>query len=186
MSERFFETPRLIARRFEPRDLAAFVAMRSNPQIAEFQNWENFTDEDGRKFLSWVQGRDPGDPGWFQFALEEKSSGAFIGDCGLRILESDNRLAQIGYTIAAPFWNRGYASEAVVTLIDYAFITFPLHRISASVDPLNTRSLRVLEKAGLAKEAHFRKSEWFKGEWADDAIYAILRTEWSLAQKTGQ
>jgi RimJ/RimL family protein N-acetyltransferase len=33
----------------------------------------------------------------------------------------------------------------------------------------------VLEKAGFAKEAHFRGSEWFTGAWADDAVYARLR-----------
>jgi RimJ/RimL family protein N-acetyltransferase len=33
----------------------------------------------------------------------------------------------------------------------------------------------VLEKAGFAKEAHFRGSEWLKGAWADDAVYARLR-----------
>jgi RimJ/RimL family protein N-acetyltransferase len=43
------------------------------------------------------------------------------------------------------------------------------------VDPRNAASCRVLEKAGFVKEAHFRGSEWFKGAWADDAVYARLR-----------
>ena len=58
--------------------------------------------------------------------------------------------------------------------VAYAFASFPIHRIIASVDPRHVASVRVLEKAGLVKEAHFRQSEWFKGAWADDAIYAVL------------
>jgi [ribosomal protein S5]-alanine N-acetyltransferase len=177
MSERFFETPRLLARRFGPRDLKALSAMRGDSEVSRYQNWDSFSESDGRTFLTWIARRHPGEAGWFQFALEDRETGRFIGDCGLKILESDNRLAEIGYTFERPSWNRGYATEAVRGLLDYAFSVFPLHRISASVDPLNTASVRVLEKAGFVKEAHFRQSTWFKGRWADDAIYAILRAD---------
>jgi RimJ/RimL family protein N-acetyltransferase len=180
----FFESPRLIARRFGTDDLADFVAMRSDPEVARFQSWENFTQEEGREFLEWLAGSNPGAPGWFQFALERKEDGAFVGDCGLRTVETDNRLAQIGYTIARPYWRRGYAREAVRALTAYAFATFPLHRITASVDPLNLASVRVLERTGFVKEAHFRQAEWFKGDWADDAIYAMLASE--AVQVTGE
>lgn len=171
----FFETERLIARRFDPRDLGDFTAMRADPLVARYQNWENFTEADGRNFLHDIAGAEPGAPGWFQFALEEHGSGCFIGDCGLRTMEHDTRLGQIGYTIARSHWGRGFATEAVVALVRYAFGAFPFHRITASADPRNSASCRVLEKAGFTKEGHFRQSEWFKGEWADDAIYAVLR-----------
>lgn len=170
-----FESRRLIARRFGPRDLAAFVAMRADPEVARYQSWSSYSTEEGREFLEILAGRTPGDPGWYQFALEARDGGAFVGDCGLRILETDARLAQIGYTIAGPQWNKGYATEAVIALTAYAFANFPLHRITASVDPRNAASCRVAEKAGYVKEAHFRESEWFKGAWADDVIYARLR-----------
>jgi RimJ/RimL family protein N-acetyltransferase len=174
--EQFFATPRLIARRFAPNDLDAFVAIRGDPDAARFQDWESFSERDGRDFLEWVRPRNPGEPGWFQFALERKEDRTLVGDCGLRILEPDNRLARVGYTIARPYWGQGYATEAVLGMIDYAFASSPIHRITASVDPRHTASIRVLEKAGFAKEAHLRRSLWFKGEWADDAVYAVLRS----------
>jgi len=170
----FFATQRLIARRFTPLDLDAFVAMRAEPEVARFQSWESFTEDDGRAFLDSNALSNPGEPGWFQFALERKEDRKFVGDCGLKTFEADNRLAQIGYTIARQYWSQGYAQEAVRGLIDYAFGNFPIHRIIASVDPRNTASVRVLEKSGFVQEAHFRQSEWFKGAWADDAIYAVL------------
>lgn len=169
-----FETPRLTARRFTPRDLDAFVAMRNDPEVARFQSWTNCTVDEGRALLRTLARRTPGQPGWFQFALEETATGRFVGDCGLNCVEHDARLAQIGYTLSRSVWNRGFATEAVTGLTRYAFATFGFHRITASVDPRNAASCRVLEKAGYVKEAHFRQSEWFKGGWADDAIYARL------------
>ncbi len=174
----FFASPRLIARRFEERDLDVLMAMRADAEVAALQSWDSFTAAEGREFLDWVKDRNPGDPGWFQFALEHRDTGTFIGDCGLRIMEADNRLAQVGYTIVRAYWNMGYATEALTGLLAYAFSTFDLHRIAASVDPRNAASCRVLDKAGFRKEGHFLQSEWFKGEWADDAVYGILRSEW--------
>jgi aminoglycoside 6'-N-acetyltransferase len=172
-----FETPRLIARRFGPRDLGAFVAMRDDPEVSRYQSWERYTEDDGRRFIADLANMEPGEPGWFQFAFEDKASGVFVGDCGLFVDGADRRLARVGYTIARPFWRRGFATEAVAALTAFAFDRFRLHRITASVDPRNTASCRVLEKAGYRKEAHFRQSEWFKGHWADDAIYARVREE---------
>lgn len=169
-----FATERLIARRFQPRDLQPFVAMRNDSDVARFQSWSEFSEAEGYAFLDEIEHVQPGDEGWFQMALEDRGTGLFIGDCGLRIMDNDQRLAQIGYTIARTYWNRGFASEAISGLSDYAFSSFAIHRITASVDPRNIGSCRALEKAGFVKEAHFRKSEWFKGEWADDAVYARL------------
>ena len=172
-----FATPRLIARRFSPRDLDAYAAMRADPEVARYQAWENSTIEDAAKRIAELENRNPGEPGWFQFALEQRETGAFIGDCGLRIMEHDHRLAQIGYTLARDHWNQGHGTEVIRALTGYAFNSFPIHRITASVDPRNQGSCRALEKAGYVREGLFRQSEWFKGAWADDAIYARLRTD---------
>jgi RimJ/RimL family protein N-acetyltransferase len=45
------------------------------------------------------------------------------------------------------------------------------------VDPRNERSLALLERVGMRREAHFVESLWFKGAWADDIVYAILQRE---------
>ncbi|MCA1444018.1 GNAT family N-acetyltransferase [Ensifer sp. IC4062] len=178
----FFASQRLVARPFTRLDLDVLVAIRAEPEVARFQSWECFTEDDGRAFLESNALRNPGEPGWFQFALERTEDRAVIGDCGLKTFESDIRLAQIGYTIARQYWGQGYATEAVRGLIEYAFGNFPIHRITASVDPRNAASLRVLEKCGFVKEAHFRQSEWFKGAWVDDAVYAVLSTDERLRQ----
>lgn len=170
-----FETTRLVARRFGPHDLEPFVAMRRDPQVARFQGWESYCEDDGRRFIEEMELCEPGQPGWFQFALEEKESGTFLGDCALDAHADHPGLARIGYTVARPFWNRGFATEAVASLATFAFDSLGFHRITASVDPYNMASRRVLEKAGFAKLGRFADSEWFKGEWPDDLVYAKTR-----------
>jgi aminoglycoside 6'-N-acetyltransferase len=172
-----FESEHLIARRFGPRDIEAVTAMRSDPEVARYQSWETYSVADATRLLGELRDRNPGDPGWYQFAIALKEGGALVGDCGLRVLETDGRLAQIGYTIARSHWNKGYATEVIGALSSYAFATFGIHRITASVDPRNVASCRALEKAGYRREALFRQSEWFKGDWADDAVYARLRSD---------
>jgi RimJ/RimL family protein N-acetyltransferase len=158
-------------------DIPEIAACRADPDVARYQNWRSYDEKDASELVSEMIFRKPGEVGWLQLVIERKPDGAFVGDCGLRIGE-DKRLAQIGYTIAREHWRHGYATEIVTSLIAYAFAGLNVHRITASVDPRNAASCRVLEKAGFTKEAHFRKSEWFKGEWADDAVYAILASDW--------
>jgi RimJ/RimL family protein N-acetyltransferase len=50
--------------------------------------------------------------------------------------------------------------------------------VFASVDPRNVSSMRLLERVGMRKEAHFVQSLWFKDEWVDDVIFAMLAAEW--------
>lgn len=170
-----FSTARLIARRFQPGDLEPFVAMRSDPEVARYQGWGDYTHDHGRLFLAEMAERAPGQAGWFQFALIDKATGRFIGDCGLDIHASDPEQGRIGYTVARPFWNRGLATEAVAALTAYAFANHALGCISASTDPGNAASGRVLEKTGYTLRGRFRDSCWYDGEWGEDLLYLIER-----------
>lgn len=76
--------------------------------------------------------------------------------------------------------NQSYATEAVRGLIECAFCIShsPHHCV------LSSGTVRVLEESGFVKEADFRLSEWFKGAWADDAIYALLSAGAGLRQRS--
>lgn len=178
------ETPRLRLRPFRPEDLPTFAAYRSDAETARYQSWQApYTLAQAERFLESMAGIEPGTPGeWFQFALERKSDGAMIGDCAFCILaddtDEDTLQAEIGYTLAPAARGRGYATEAVRGLLDHLFAAYGLHRVRANCDPENRASARVLERVGMRCEGHFIESLWFKGDWADELWYAILRREW--------
>ena len=79
---------------------------------------------------------------------------------------------------AADAQGHGYATEALRTVISLLFTEHDVHRISADCDTRNDRSISLLERVGTRREAHHHKSAWWKGEWTDEYVYAILAEEW--------
>lgn len=175
---RTLHTTRLLLRPLTGADVAAICEYRDDPEVARYQGWERCHEADALALVASLADARPGAPGeWFQWGIEERSSGALIGDCGLKTL-ADPRLGMIGYTLGRGHQGQGFATEALRAVVDLAFGRLAMHRLSASVDGDNLRSLALLERLGWRREAHHRRSEWFKGQWCDDVIYAQLHDEW--------
>ena len=179
MSFATLETPRLILRRFADSDLASFRAYRNDPLVARYQSWETCSEQEAVDFINEQKELEVGTPGrWFQFAIELKGEGTLIGDCSLKVDHGDARQAEVGFTLAREQQGRGYATEAVSRVLDYAFMSLGLHRVVAITDCENRASAALLERLGMRREGHFIQNVWFKGRWGDEYLYAILREEW--------
>ena len=165
------ETPRLIIRRFQDKDLAAFVDYRNDPEVARYQSWDSISAPRAQSFIQEQKNIEPGIPGqWFQFAVESKASGGLAGDCGLCVTVQDARQAQLGVTFARAHQGQGLATEAVTAVLDFAFVNLDLHRVIAIVDAENDPSARLMERAGMRREGHFLKNAWFKEHWSDEFL----------------
>jgi RimJ/RimL family protein N-acetyltransferase len=174
------ETERLRLRPFETRDVEVFSRYRSDPEVARYQGWDApFSLEQAARFVTEMQSEQPGRPGgWYQLAIEVKSTAEMIGDCAFTVLSEDHRQAEIGFTLAREHQGKGYAREAVERLLGYLFSDLRLHRVRANCDPENTASGRLLERLGMRHEGRFIESLWFKGSWVGEDWYAILDREW--------
>lgn len=115
---------------------------------------------------------------WFQLVMIDMVTHEIIGDIGIHFIGQDNLQSEIGCTLNKKFQSKGYATEALKTIMDYLFYDLNKHRIIASIDPDNIDSIRLVERLGFRKEAHHKESLLFKGEWVDDVIYAVLGREW--------
>jgi ribosomal-protein-alanine N-acetyltransferase len=93
--------------------------------------------------------------------------------------------AQIGYWMGEPYAGKGYMQDAISTLIAHAFGPMRLHRIEAACIPGNTRSIRVLEKAGFSREGLLRSYLRINGAWQDHYIYALIADETPAGEKRG-
>jgi RimJ/RimL family protein N-acetyltransferase len=172
------ESDRLILRRFTGADLPTLLAYRNDPEIARYQSWESFSEDEAQAFLQEQQALEPGTPGkWFQFAMELKSSEVLIGDCALHV-DKQGQQGEIGFTLARQHQGSGFATEAVSRVCDYAFTNLNLHRLVAITDCRNQASVAVLERLGFRREGHFIQNIFFKGEWGDEYLYAILKKQW--------
>jgi RimJ/RimL family protein N-acetyltransferase len=177
------ETARLRLRRFRADDLARFMAYRNDPDVARYQSWESISLAEAQAFIQAERDAWMGSPGvGVQIAIELRATGELIGDCYFRIEPDDPRQAEIGYTLATHAQGQGLATEAVSAWLTYAFGAFALHRITATVDCQNLRSVALLERLGMRREGHFLQNIWFKGAWGDEYLYAMLREEWLTMQ----
>jgi len=172
-------TSRLVLRRFAEGDAAAFLAYRNDPDIARYQGWEGCSPVEAAEFIRRHQSRALGVPGeWLQIAIALKATNELIGDCAVRVHAQDPRQATFGVTFARRFHRRGLVIEALTALFDGVFLHLNLHRIVADTDVENMAAWRLAERLGMRREGHLRQSLWFKGRWADEYLYAVLRDEW--------
>lgn len=171
-------TDRLIVRFAQPDDAEAIYAYRSNFLENKYQGWFPDSVDEVRDHINNMPQTLDVTGIWFQFAIINTDENRLIGDIGVNISVSDKRLTEIGCTLHTGYQGNGYATEGLGAMINFLFLTLKKHRITASIDPKNTASIRMVERLGFRKEAHFRESLFLHGEWVDDAIYAILRKEW--------
>ncbi len=176
------ETPRLMIRQFRDSDLEPFLAYRNDPAVYRYQGWKvPFSRQAGLDFIAKMKAAVPGVPGeWLQLALEHKESGAMLGDVAFHLTSSNPRQAYLAYSLARSAWGQGYATEAARKLLDYLFRVRDLHRVIADCDVDNAASIRLLERLGFRREAHYRESFWIEAEsrWGDEYLYALLQSEW--------
>lgn len=164
------------------KDKEEFFKYRSLPEICQYQSWkplningiEEFIKKNMAVCLNTANS-------WLQLAVCLKE-GRMIGDIGIHFIDDDYQL-EIGYTLSPEYQGKGYAQEAVKAVINYAFSELKKHRIIASVDPDNIKSLSLLEKIGFRKEGHFIKSFHMNDQWYDDCIYALLEDEWNSLKR---
>jgi RimJ/RimL family protein N-acetyltransferase len=172
-------TERLRLRPLTTADVPALLSYRGRADICRYLPFEPMTRE-------VLMGRLAGDyartaltqPGQGLTLGVELAGGPLVGDVVLMFHNAEHRAGEIGYVFAPQFHGNGYATEAVAAIVDLGFAGLGLHRIVARLDASNAASARLCERLGMRREAHFVRNEMFKGEWADEVVYAVLADEW--------
>lgn len=100
-----------------------------------------------------------------------------IGDISLtQISRGDLQSCYTGFTLDKEYNGKGYTTEALKLVVDFAFKELKLHRIEAGAMPDNIASIRVLEKAGFEKEGIAKENLKINGKWTDHQILAIINS----------
>ena len=178
-------TARLLLRPYRPGDTDAVYAYHRLPETARYLQNEPMSLAEARALVTRRIGSSTlaGAGEVLNLVVEVAQTRALVGDCVL-FWRSQGQ-AEVGYVLNPAHYGNGYATEAVGGLLRLAFEDLGLHRVAARCDARNTASARVMERAGLRREAHLVQSEFAKGEWTDELIYAILRSEWVAGQAPG-
>lgn len=83
----------------------------------------------------------------------------------------------IGYWMGERHAGQGHMFGALKLVIPYIFSSLQLHRIEAACIPDNTRSIRLLEKAGFRQEGYLREYLKINGEWRDHVMFSLLAAD---------
>jgi diamine N-acetyltransferase len=112
------------------------------------------------------------------FTIYERATGRAIGNCGLHQVDYRNRRAEVGIMVGeADVRGRGYGTEAMRLLLDYAFTVLGLHSVMLLVYEYNYPARRSYEKAGFREIGNRRESRWYNGRFWDEIHMDILASE---------
>ncbi len=162
-------------------DVDDLLQYQSNPEIVRYIPWPPRTMEQvkqaAEKTIATGKFDLVEDNDYIVLVWELKRTGQVIGQSNMRLISKENKCSNIGWVTHQDFQRQGYAFEATEALLKHAFDNFDLHRVIADIDTRVPESASLAEKLGMRHEATYLDGEFFKGEWCDMWLYAILKRE---------
>jgi RimJ/RimL family protein N-acetyltransferase len=171
-------TARLVLRPFRAGDEADALAYRGRADVCRYIPAHPLEPADAGQFIAERARATTIAADGDAIILAIEHAGGVIGDVMVKAGPLADRQAEVGWSLHPAHQGHGYATEAARNVIEMAFTELGMHRAWAQLDPRNAASGRVCERLGMRQEAHFREDIWFKGEWGDTLVYAILASEW--------
>ena len=148
------KTKRLLLRGFKQYDLDDFYEYASKRGVGEWAGWKPHSSKEvSRAILEQFIGNPE------VIAIEHRKTGKLIGSLGLHekpFDENDDlyRQRELGYVLSMDYWNQGLMSEATRAIVDYAFNTLKLDRLSCAHFIGNKRSEAIIKKLGFTFEKY--------------------------------
>jgi RimJ/RimL family protein N-acetyltransferase len=180
----FTEKPTLTGERVTllpvgPEHVEGLYELVSDPEVGRLTGSHGEIDPEATR--QWYATRgDQAD----RLDLAIMAEGDYVGEVVLNELDRHNlscnlRIALIGDRV----FGKGYGTEAIELVLDHAFATTPLHRISLAVFAFNERARHVYKKVGFVEEGVLRDALLWEGEWHDSVTMSVLRPEWQSRSK---
>jgi len=170
-------TAHLLLRPLQRDDAAAMFRYRADPEVARYQSWRPRSLAEIKRFIERNAAQAALAPDtWYQIGISAPD-GTLAGDIGIHVTD-EGRQVELGITLEPAAQRRGFATEALTALLDRLFRELGKHRVFASVDPRNHRSVALMERLRFRAEGHFRSSLYIDHEWVDDLVFAMLQAEW--------
>ena len=108
------------------------------------------------------------------WGISIKGKANLIGLISYRRFYREHFRGEVGYGLHPLFQGMGIMQEALSAVINFGFNTIGLHTIEANVDKDNAASIKLLEKNGFVKEAHYKENYFFEGKFIDSVIYSLI------------
>jgi RimJ/RimL family protein N-acetyltransferase len=164
----------------EKGDVEAITAACNDHAIVEFldQLPSPYTDADAREAIAYFR------EGWAtgtvsNFAITEVETGEAVGSIGVRWVDPEQGVGEVGYWLAPGARGRGTCTRALRLISRWALQDCGAERLQLRADELNAASRRVAENAGFTQEGILRSSRFNarQGRRVDFVMYSLLPGE---------
>jgi ribosomal-protein-alanine N-acetyltransferase len=169
-------------REFRSDDLEDSLAVVGDERVTRWLSFDTKNREQAREMLSGAIERAKAHPRIEYYLAIASQDDRLIGFARLGL--GGVQAAKLGYAIAADFWGKGYGTDAVRTMLSFAFNELRLHRVTAAIGPDNKASITLVERLGFTREGHLRDHVFTNGSWRDSILYSVLTTEWQCYPST--
>ncbi|SCW28796.1 Protein N-acetyltransferase, RimJ/RimL family [Paenibacillus tianmuensis] len=173
-----FESDRIIFRKATADDAELYHAWRNDLEVmrSTSPSLDIYDLEETRQFVHQVI---LGSASSKSYILVDKTSATPFGITSLIHIDPKNRNAECIIDIGnKTYWGKGYGTEAIKLLLDYAFLELNLHRVSLRVFSFNDRAIKLYEKLGFRREGISRQSLFREGAWHDIIHMGLLQHEY--------
>jgi len=174
------ETQRLLLRNWRDEDFDAFVSSTNTPAVMRWLGGVKEPDALRERvtahFTTWQEER-----GFTFWAVERKQDKVLLGFCGLKIAEDPGSPVEGDYEVGWRFredaWGQGYAKEAAIASLNFAFDRLVAERVVALTVEGNAPSWGLMERLGMTRRPDL---DYEGPEWAEGIVivYVIGRDEW--------
>ena len=163
-----------ILRAFEREDIERCYRWMNDPNIVRTLKsrypiaFENETE--------WIDKVIHASSGERHFAIERKDDRSHIGNASIHDIDWVSRTGWFGLFIGEPTaWNRGFGTDAISTLVRFAFDEMNLRKLRINVFDYNDRAKHVLEAQGFVQEGRLRAEFYREGAYHDIVILSTFR-----------
>ena len=147
--DHMFDTEHLIIRKFKVEDTQCLYENHREEAAKKWIPNESYADiEEARNAICFFIDCVNAQKLPYVLAVELKETGELIGDTGVNAVEGESGKVEIGYMICEKYRGKGYATELLGAMTEFAVSTFGMHVLYGRVMRGNHASARVLEKNG--------------------------------------
>lgn len=177
--ERNSLSPYLYFRSLKKEDWKAVHDYASQEAVSKYQSWGPNTEGETLAYVEDVLKEEKVIPQTrYVHALVDERVDKVIGAGEIIIKSFVHRSGEIGYILHPDYWGKGIGTLVGRSLVEKGFSELNLHRISATCDPQNIASEKVLTKIGMTLEGRIRHHMKRNDGWRDSMLYGLLEDEW--------
>ena len=158
---------------FDHSDKDLFIELSMSAQMMEHV-YSPFTYEEAisafeAKSQPWTIESDA----WFSLGITKIVTGEKLGSIGIKIVNHEAKIAEVGFMMKPNAQGKGYASEALSLVKAYALEELRLNKLSAICSVHNAGSYKLLEKLGFEREGYLRQNTLINNKLVDDYVYGL-------------